>query len=747
MSSPHSCARQAAELKAHRLMILLGAFAIVVFWFLDRMNGLVYDDPLIYRIAIAGYALAVLGLTYVSGPFRRHVRLLTTTSTCGVNAFFAWTAAKNGLDPSWSTGLLLVAGMSGLVLALYARVQREVVFWMGALVAAVVVPVLLTPPPVEGLEHPVGSYIATVVLLVIGIGGAGIFRVRTLDEMEDREMLMRTIINAIPDPIFVNDREGRCILRNAADAEMIGYDDPEETLGLTVFDTVPDCRAQELWDLDHRVMETGEPILNREERLDLGGHERWVLTSKVPLRDGEHQVVGMVGVLRDMTEHREAEVALRESEDRVRSVLDAAPNAILTLDAEDRVLDANPAVEEILGIAPSDLIGLGLAEHIVPERFREQHRAKLRRYVETGEIGSLQTRLQLPALHADGTEIPTETSFRPLHLSSGRVLFTMHIRDMRAQVAAEAGLIAAREASEIQQRLLRTVINAIPDQIYAIDLEGRTVVRNLASAKQAGFEIPEDTVGKTTLELIGGDTGERIWRSQMEALRTGDPVVNREVRIPPDGRPLSYLISRIPLRDANGQVTGLVGVLRDETAQKAAEKDLVEAKEAAEAATMAKSEFLANMSHEIRTPMNGVIGMTSLLMGTSLNAEQRDFVETIRASGDALLTIINDILDFSKIEAGMLDLEEHPFDLREAVESALDLVAQAAADKRVELADIIEEGVPSTVIGDVTRLRQVLVNLLSNAVKFTSEGSVCVRVHASPSDAAAGAHVQLAFSV
>ncbi|MBL9002568.1 MAG: response regulator [Phycisphaerae bacterium] len=292
--------------------------------------------------------------------------------------------------------------------------------------------------------------------------------------------------------------------------------------------------------------------------------------------------------------------------------------------------------------------------------------------------------------------------------------------DLRAQQST-------LRASEEQ---FRTLIESAPDALIITDQDGRMMIVNAQAERLFGFSRDE-MLGNPVEMLIP----ERF-RAAHPAKRRGY-VADPSVRPMGSGLELEGLrkngeefpieISLSPLNRAGG-VRWVACSLRDITERKRAEIELRQARQKAEEATKAKSAFLANMSHEIRTPMNGVIGMTELALDTDLTAEQRDYLNTVKSSAEALLSIINDILDFSKIEAGRIELDPVEFLLRDAVSDTLNPLSLRAGSKGVELAYEVGADVPDALIGDIHRLRQILINLVGNAIKFTEKGEVVVSV-------------------
>jgi PAS domain S-box-containing protein len=256
--------------------------------------------------------------------------------------------------------------------------------------------------------------------------------------------------------------------------------------------------------------------------------------------------------------------------------------------------------------------------------------------------------------------------------------------------------------------------------------EGRFVDVNESFCQLSGYSRDE-LIGRTSTELhMWAEPSDRAKIVSVIAQKgSGREIENRLIRKDGDFRDC---VGSIEVIDVNGEPCILI-IFLDITDRKRVNAQLREAKEAAEAGGRAKSEFLANMSHEIRTPMNAIIGMTGLLLETHLDGKQREFVETIRQGSESLLRIVNDILDFSKIESGRLELEKQPFNVRHCVEAAIDLLANEASKKDLDIACVIHKETPTYLAGDVTRVRQVLVNLIGNAVKFTPEGEILVSVN------------------
>jgi two-component system, sensor histidine kinase and response regulator len=308
---------------------------------------------------------------------------------------------------------------------------------------------------------------------------------------------------------------------------------------------------------------------------------------------------------------------------------------------------------------------------------------------------------------------------------------------LAAEIAErERAQAALRESSELVMLLLESA----PEAIYGIDLEGNCTFCNTACLRLTGHEENSELLGRNMHEVIHyahpDGTPYPIEECDIyQAFSRGlDMHGDDEVLWRQDGTsfPAEYW-SRLLHR--NNRVIGMVVTFVDVTVRKQAEETMRKAKEAAEAGSRAKSEFLANMSHEIRTPLNGVIGMTELALGTDLSQEQREYLQIVKLSSDALLNVINDVLDFSKIEAGKTELEASDFNLRDSLETLLRTFALRASEKQLELLCAVDPQAPERVRGDPFRLRQILVNLLGNAIKFTDAGEVALRVQAEQVDA------------
>ena len=325
------------------------------------------------------------------------------------------------------------------------------------------------------------------------------------------------------------------------------------------------------------------------------------------------------------------------------------------------------------------------------------------------------------------------------------LLFWTITRLDRARATAEE----VRKRAEVAEAKFHNIVELAPDAIVMTDVDGRIVLSNRQTELLFGFTADE-LRGKPVEALVPAD----CWaRHRQDCARFIEKPAVKSMGMDfdlmgcrRDGNEFPVQISLSHVDFEEGRL--VIAAIRDVSRQKTHDLELRAAKEAAEAGAKAKSEFLATMSHEIRTPMNGVIGMTGLLLDTSLTPEQREYAEAVRVSGQALLDIINDILDFSKIEAGKLDLETVDFDLRVLVEEVVMLLAERAHSKGLELASLVQVSVPTAVRGDPGRVRQVLTNLLGNAIKFTGRGEIVVNVSVADSTRDPGPqHVNIRFDV
>ena len=396
-----------------------------------------------------------------------------------------------------------------------------------------------------------------------------------------------------------------------------------------------------------------------------------------------------------------------------------ADDAVIVADAEQRVVVFNESAERCFGHSAAAVLGQPLAM-LLPGAVRARHADHIRVFAASPLTSRrMGDRSDLRGQRADGSLFDAEASISHVEIE-GRIYFAAILRDV-SEARRDERALAASEAR------FRGLALAVPVGILQTDTQGHCLYVNDRWCEIAGMSADE-AAGLGWLRALHPSDRAAVRDGWSRAVGAGQPFTMRYRFLRPDGSESWVIGNAVAHSGAEDRIDGYVGTVTDVTDSHHQALALERAKSEAEAATRAKSMFLANMSHEIRTPLNAVIGMTTLLLDTPMSPDQRDFANTIRSSGEALLEIISDILDYSKSDVGKLELEQHAFDLRRLVEESLDLVAPRALERGLNLAYVIEDGTPEALIGDPARVRQILVNLLSNAVKFTHQGEVFVAV-------------------
>ena len=537
--------------------------------------------------------------------------------------------------------------------------------------------------------------------------------------VEQRTTVLDIVLQAMPSAFVVADMNGQVFVNNHAAMQLCGLSAEQIPQTVDAWPAgfgfcKPDGSPLPADEMPLVQALRGGRVVSREclIRAGIPLTERIVDVSAQPLFDAEGRQFAAAMVFTNVTERKRAEHALRESQRLFEGIYNQGLAFAAILTPDGRLVDANTVASESFGFLRHQELGRPF-EQIAwwSGDFETQSRV---RAMIAGAADGQRMRAELPYRAANEARGYIDLTINPIKDEQGRVIRLIPTgTDSSERRVAQAAL----ERSEQRYRVLS---EALPIMVWSCDSKGVVDYVNVVTARYFGFS-PGFAPGADWHRLLHPEDVRRT-SEQIRDAGIREVPLSFECRLRrEDGEYRWHLMRVEPLRDDSGRLMRWYGSGSDIEALKRAQS-------AAEAAAEAKSTFLSTMSHEIRTPMNAIIGMTSLLLDTPLDGEQREFADIIRTSGDHLLSVINDILDFSKIESGKMIVESSPFELASCVGDALGVLRRQAETKRLGLTLTIAPELPAWFFGDAQRLRQVLINLLSNAVKFTSVGEVVATV-------------------
>ena len=555
------------------------------------------------------------------------------------------------------------------------------------------------------------------------------------NELRQNNHLMKAVLEGMPSGLSVFDQDLRLIAHNQKFQKMLDFPDTLFENSAVHFEDFIRHNALRGEYGDDNIDSTIRVIVDRARKTTPHQFERVRpngLTLDIqgsPMAEG-----GFITTYTDVTARKKADAAVRASEERLQRALVASRLSLWDYEMENDKLYLSESWSEMLGgpkeatyttfIALGDRIPLEDQPVVLQNMTAVLEGSKPSYAVEHRVIKLDGTHLWI---RSEGNVVEWDSEGNPTRaLGTNRDISTRKLAELVVQQTTSLLSAVLDAASEV------FIIATDKNQVYTVFNQGAERLLGYTASEVIGQKVGMRFQDPKEFEQRGIEMSSNLGRTIKGAATLVDETVlgiEREwTYIRKNGSRFTMALTVTAMHAGSGEVIGYLEVGRDITAQKEYERSLKEATLAAEQLAHAKASFLATMSHEIRTPMNGVIGMTSLLLETPLSLEQREFTEVIRTSGESLMVVINDILDYSKIESGHMELDKHPFDLQECVEGSIDLLALKAQEKRLDLVYLIEPDVPRWILGDLPRLRQVLVNLISNALKFTETGEVLVSV-------------------
>jgi len=519
--------------------------------------------------------------------------------------------------------------------------------------------------------------------------------------------------------------QGKFLFANSAISKIFGYPH-QEIFKIPIRNIYENLKQRKIF--IEKLSQYGyvtDEILRLKKK---NGTPVWCSVTAVAVRDEKKRVKWIDGLLEDVGHQKRVERELLESKELFHVVFDHSPVAITVTDKNERIIAWNPFAEVLLDMTRNDLFNKPVKELYPPEEWRRIRSAHIRR---RGMHSDMETRI----VKKDGSIIEASISISVLKDLDGKVTGAIGIiRDIASQKLAERRLRESEEKT-------RVILDNSAAAITLTDQNENIVSWNKFTEQFLGMKR-NDIYMKHVSFLYPKEEWEKIRSANIRVLGSKHHLETKIIR--KDGSLMDIDLSVNVLKDAAGDIVGSVGIMLDNTERKHAEDLLIQAKIAAEEASIAKSLFLANMSHEVRTPMNAIIGMIDLTLDTPLNEEQCDNLRTAKDAAGNLLNLLNDILDLSRAEAGKVKLEAIEFNIRNVIQSVCKGLMVLARNKNLELIWMVDSHVPEILVGDPMRIRQIIINLINNAIKFTHRGKVEVNVNVA---ASVEEEVNLIFSV